>query len=344
MKSLVRVVSCLLALGIGSTAWAVLPIELEVATQPGISLTAPQHWSSLLGQMNLARVRLRGIQAGDTPRIEKVEFPGGDRYRILAILNSREQLVFPERRFSAGDRKSLQDYLRKLPTEAKSEPLGRFDLTEKQFTNVFAALSQPVDYSTEGESLLKLLARMESSLTIPVKWQPGTRTRSPVALTSELQSLSSGTALAISLRAGGMSFRPALSDGEQLHLVIEVYRRDREVWPVGWKSEASPRQIAPQLYKARTIEIGRNTLTQALDALHPRLKVPVILDQWILDQRRIDPDQITVVQRRRKTYLKGVVDRLLSQARLAGDLRVDEQGEPFLWVTQYGKDSPRTVN
>jgi hypothetical protein len=35
------------------------------------------------------------------------------------------------------------------------------------------------------------------------------------------------------------------------------------------------------------------------------------------------------------------VDRLLSQARLASELRVDEGGNAFFWITQFGPQSPR---
>ena len=46
---------------------------------------------------------------------------------------------------------------------------------------------------------------------------------------------------------------------------------------------------------------------------------------------------------RGKTYIRKAVDVILAQGRLGGELRVDEAGTPFYWVTQFTKDSPRAV-
>ena len=125
----------------------------------------------------------------------------------------------------------------------------------------------------------------------------------------------------------------------ELHLEVAAYERDAEVWPIGWKPEGSPRELSPQLYEALNIEIENYTLATALTALGPRLQVPVIMDQWILDRLEIRPAEIQVKLPKKKTTLKSAVDRMLSQARLAGEIRTDDSGAPFLWVTQYGADS-----
>jgi hypothetical protein len=41
--------------------------------------------------------------------------------------------------------------------------------------------------------------------------------------------------------------------------------------------------------------------------------------------------------------VRRAVDSILSQGRLAGELRVDEAGQPFYWITQFDKDSPRAL-
>jgi hypothetical protein len=37
---------------------------------------------------------------------------------------------------------------------------------------------------------------------------------------------------------------------------------------------------------------------------------------------------------RTKTYYKRVLDRVLAQARLGAQVRIDEAGTPFLWITR----------
>lgn len=327
------------------TAHAALPIELEVATEAGLALTAPQQWAKMLGQMNLSRVRLRGIRSGDRPEVTPTELGGRTRYRILAVLNSREELVLPDGRFRIGDRKALQTYFKQLSISTADDraPRGRFDLTEKYFRIAHADLARPVGFSTKGMTSYDLLTRLEKHFSVPVVRVGITSARDAAPMDVELSEFSAGTALAIALRRDGMVLRPERQRGEGLRLTVSPYNRRRESWPVGWKSEASPRQVAPTLYDSLTLEIGNYTLRQALDALAPRIGVPVVMDDWILAERGIKPNEIPVKLARKKTFLKFAIDRLLSQARLAGEVRIDEQGQPFLWVTQFGKDSPHAA-
>jgi len=95
------------------------------------------------------------------------------------------------------------------------------------------------------------------------------------------------------------------------------------------------------MFEFLTIEIDGHTLDDALEVLKPRMDMPLILDRRTLRRREIDPQQVNVKLTPTKTYLKSSLDRLLSQARLACELRVDESGKAFCWVTQYGKDSLR---
>ena len=43
----------------------------------------------------------------------------------------------------------------------------------------------------------------------------------------------------------------------------------RDAWPVGWKSEGSPRLLAPKMFEFLTIEIDGFTLSKAVEALQP---------------------------------------------------------------------------
>jgi hypothetical protein len=71
--------------------------------------------------------------------------------------------------------------------------------------------------------------------------------------------------------------------------------------------------------------------------------VPIFVDQRTLAARGIDPTTVKVKLPRTKTYPRKAFDRILAQGRLAGELRVDEAGTPFYWVTQFGPESPRAV-
>ena len=325
-------------------ARAELPIDVEVAMETGVPLTAPQQWARLLGEMGLGRVRLRSGRAGEQAQVTKLDGAVGTRFKVMAILNSRGELVLPNKRYRANDRKALKDYFRDLSQqESFGEDRGRFDLTEKQFRQVHADLSRVISFSTAGRTPAELLDQLEQMFKVPLLRAANARAILPQArpLDAELRGMSVGTALAITLRRQRLVLRPEKLTGEPLRIVIERQRPQRDCWPVGWKDQGSPRLLAPKMFEFLTIEINGFTLSKAIEALQPRMAVAVVYDERILADREIQPTEIQVKLPAGKTYLKKAVDRLLSQARLAGELRVDEQGRPFYWITQFGKDSPR---
>ena len=342
---------CLLAVSVllaadTSNGQGTLPIELEVAIAPGASLTAPQQWSAVLGRMNLTNVRLRQIRPGDQPSVKTVKIGLTSRYQVTAILGSSDQLVFHKKSFQLGQRSSLRTFLNQLPnqTEHATEERGRFDLTEPQFNKVYAEFSQTVSFKTEKLPLRQFIRRIESELSTPLKTDvDANRIIREQISQEELQGITIGSALSIALREHGLAVRPEQRPGQPLRLVIERYLRGRESWPAGWKPDQSVRQLAPALFKQLTIEASKISLGKVLTQLESRIQMPMIMDQFVLGQKNILPDTIPVKMARRKTYLKGAIDRLASQAKLATEIRVDEQDKPFLWITQFGKDSPQAA-
>ncbi len=322
------------------SATAALPIDLEIATEPSVPLAAPQEWARMLGRMDLGSVRIRGARAGDQPTVEQQQLGGRPRYRVRAMLTGRNELVLPKRRFRATQRAALQKYFEELPakTAYQAEERGRFGLTEKQFRSVYAELSVPLGFSTKELTPAEVLKRAEKNLATPL--QRSGKLRSHKRLEIELQDFSTGTALAFALRADGLALRPEQLPSELLQLVIAPLETTRETWPVGWRPTVSARQSAPHLFESRNIEISGFTLTQALTALQPALRVPVVIDPWALEHYQIDPSKVEVTLAKQRTFLKSAVGKLLSQAKLVEEVRVDEQEQPFLWITRFGKNSP----
>ncbi len=325
-------------------ACAAPPMYVEVAIEPGAPITAPQEWARLLGKMGLGRVQIRSARPDDQPKIAVQQSTTGPRVKVVAILSRRGELVLPNRRFKSHDLAAMRKYFEELPADALEGDAerGRFHLTVKQFQTVYGDFSEPVDFSTTGKTTAELLRRLAEKFATPVERDRASETLlSDSPLTMELRGMSAGVSLALALRQKGLALKPEKPRGEPLQIRVIRYDRAVETWPVGWKSKASPRQLAPKMFEFLNIEIAGYSLTQSLDALKPRLGVPVILDQWILKREDIQPNQVQVKLPQGKTYLKKAVDRILSQARLAGELRVDELGQPFYWVTQFGKDSLR---
>jgi len=78
-------------------------------------------------------------------------------------------------------------------------------------------------------------------------------------------------------------------------------------------------------------------LADALEALKPRLELPLLMDHNSLIRFRIDPSKVQVAIPAGKTFYKKILDHLLSQAGMSAELRVDEADTPFLWITTAKK-------
>ena len=78
-------------------AQAALPIDIEVAAEAGSPFGAMQEWGKLLNEMDLARVRLRGANGGDEPSVTSTGEGESQRFKLVGILNRRDQLDLPWR-------------------------------------------------------------------------------------------------------------------------------------------------------------------------------------------------------------------------------------------------------
>ena len=118
-----------------------------------------------------------------------------------------------------------------------------------------------------------------------------------------------------------------------MRLVITAGDRRADSWPVGWKPDKKPRDVIPLLFEFLTVEIRNIPLTQACDAIQKRLKVPFLMDHEALARHGIDPEKHNVSLPAKRTFYKRALDRLLSQVRLRGEVRVDEAGQPIMWIS-----------
>jgi len=327
------------AIAFSAMAQAGPPIELELATERGLQITAPREWLQLMASLGIENVRIRSASSADKPAIDNRGDADYPRFHVVGILTASDELHLPSGRFRMSDRQKLADYFARLSAdgpESLTASRGRFGLTEKQFAAVHADLAQPVDFATKGQPLRTVLDRLQTKvshrLTPDAIANQIIRTAAPVA--DEIRGLTVGTGLAIVLRRYGLSLRPEKARGKPVELRITTIQPADDAWPIGWESRSSPRETAPALFDFLNVEIEGYSLQEAIDAIAPRLEMPIYWDHAALAKDKIDPSNIQVHLPRSRTYYKRILDRVLAQAHLAGKLRVDEAGTPFLWITR----------
>ncbi len=337
-----------------ASAWAcaAAPIELELATERGVQITAPREWLQLLTAVGIDNVRIRGVRAGDEPSVENRGSAERPRFHVVGILTSRHQLQLPGGSFSRGDRAKIKDYFEGLAAdgaESLAVPRGRFGLTEKEMTAVLADLAQPIEFQTKGLPIRNVMEQLQATFNakIVIDRASDRVPRDSTPCIDELKGLTAGTGLAILLRSNGLALRPEKLRGEPVAYRIEPIAADAieeetlanadsadsKSWPIGWESQHTPGELAPSLFVYRNAEISGFTLEETLAAIGPRVKIPIYMDHAALAAHKIEPDKIQVRLARTRTIYKRVIDRVLAQAKLGSQVRIDEAGTPFLWIT-----------
>src|SRR5215212_8604125 len=144
------------------------PIELELVTERGLQITAPQEWLQLLAGIGIEHVQIRGGRQGDQPKINNRGSGRAASYQVVGILTSKGQLRLPGGTFAKSDRARLKDYFAQLGADgadAVTAPHVRFGLTEKELTAVLADLAQPIDFETKGPAPRAFIDRLQTKLS-----------------------------------------------------------------------------------------------------------------------------------------------------------------------------------
>ena len=328
----------LVAHSLAATALAAPRVELEIGTQAGFPITGAQAWSKRLNEIGLAQVRIRGAKPSDKPSIETVGRKGFETIRLLGILTDREQLLLPGGRFSRNDMTRLKQYLETLQADGLpgvTEPKGAFGLTAKQLTEAVEDLTRPIDFTTQGVAPISIVQKAAAATThkLAIERPAAEALRNASACEEEYLGLSSGTALAATLRPLGLILQPYREPGGATEYRLVVAKPGSQAWPIGWPPEPKDRDLLPKLYEFLTIELERIPLSDALSALQKRLEVPFLYDRNSLALQRIDPKAHEVSFPESRTYYRKVLDRILFDARMKAEVRVDEAGAPILWIT-----------
>ena len=73
-------------------------------------------------------------------------------------------------------------------------------------------------------------------------------------------------------------------------------------------------------------------LQTALDQVAQKIEVPLLFDRSSISSDRIDLKAMVKMQAQRASY-KTILTQLLNQVDLNDEVRVDENGKPFLWIS-----------
>jgi len=311
-------------------------VQLELVGDAQGSALAFQQWLQVLSRAGVKNVRIRSAQAADKVGIDVQGTAENRLYVVTGIVKSSEELLLPDGRFSPRDAARLARWLEDLakhgPEELR-EPRSAFGLTREQFEQVRKALARPVGFSTRGMTRREAAEKIGRGLTLPLEMDPkSAKTLEEDKIAEELSELSCGTALAYVLRPMGLCLVPRQSGSSLVCAVIKAEPK-LEVWPVGREPEKPLPEVLPALYKFDDVNIQRVSAATVLEEIGKRLKVPVLVDHNALARHGIDPGKAIVSHPPSRTTYSLTLRKILFQAGLKSELRVDEAGKPFLWIS-----------
>ena len=316
-------------------------VDFELATEAGFPLGGERRWIEVLQRIPNVQLRVRSARGGERPSVKQTGRDTSPRFEVQGILTARNQLQVPGGTFSLEDRGRIEAWIQRLASEGAENltaPRGPFGLTEDQLLAANEALQRPVPFSTDNMLAADFLRQMNSLIPLPIQPAPSARGRltSSSVILDELQGLTAGTALAIAMRPHGIGVTIRRAAG-----ITEVALIDpgetTELWPHGWPAERPPRETIPKMFSYLNVEITDTPLEEALQAIEDRVEVRMLYDHNALAKYGIEPTEARVKFNSGRTYYKRIVDNLLYQARLRAEIRIDESGHAFLWITSIRK-------
>jgi hypothetical protein len=311
-------------------------ISIELFTDQSFGVDAAQRWYQVFTELGVDNLRIRGGEAGDEIGIQKGGKPNSPAFQVTGRITAANVVELPGGKFSLRDATGLKLWLKNLAEQGIDGVTGkpaRFGLSEIQYTEVQEDLTRPVAFSTLDMPADEAADKIAGSLRHKFEIAPAARQALAKRHVAEnLSGLSAGTALALVLRPAGLVFAPERS-GNVTQYRASLLAAGHDHWPVGWKSEKPDRDLVPDLFKFILIEIDETPLTEAAEAVQTRLAIPFLWDHYALESQSSDPAQIVVKLPAKKLHYGLILSKILSQAKLQKDVRVDEAGKPFLWIS-----------
>jgi hypothetical protein len=327
----------LLSTGVASSdALAGGRVELELAVEKRVAITGQQEWLRRLSQAGIENFRIRSARSGDVPNIERRGTEDSPLYVVTGIITPDNMLVVPGTRFRASQMGQLGAWLRDLselgPPDERSAK-SAFGLSSKDFERLQADLSPPLGFNTAGVSRADVIRQAAKGMATRLVADPSlSEPLSRDMVAEDLSALSRGTALAYVLRSPGLCLVPSGESG-RVSLSIVKARPDMQIWPIGWEPEKPDRDVKPELYEMRPVNVSGVSVTTVLDAIAKLLEMPILLDHNAMARHGLEPDKVIVQLPSSRSTYSIVLRKILFQGRLKSELRLDDADRPFLWVT-----------
>lgn len=313
-------------------------IKFNVGYDRTLPVGMAQKWMKMIADAGADGVRL--VSNPDQPvRLAEDKFKSKSTVQVFAKIDKRQNLIVEGASFNLSDSASLKRWITRIKSLKSIHPdqqPGAFGLTNEQLVKVYEVLGKPYPKSTRDQPTADVVRTIRSQLGVKISADSAAlealadeESRVP----EELKGLSCGTVLAAAIRPLGLVLTIG-NEGKQFSIVQS--KSVDEHWPVGWPIQERPSKIAPVLFKQTEVDIEGFPLNEVLQAIEAKTKIPFVFDQNTMARHGIEMHKVIVNIGRQKTFYEKIIRLCLAQSRpqLKAEIRADEAGQPFLWISR----------
>jgi hypothetical protein len=315
-------------------------LDILIHAAPSYRVKA-QEWGRLFQELGYTP-KFRQPKPGEELRIEDIV--DGDRVtvRIVCGMSLDGSIRIGRQKFTLEDSNKLRSFLDELRDYGSGGPPERnptWGMSEKQLIEIMKLLSEPVTDVVQLQSPVVAVESLGLPDGVKLTFADSARERAlgrrPESAPEELdlKGCSKGCGMAILLAQYGLGFRPQRIAANRFELQIDVGGEINNLWPTGWKTQETVAKVLPAYLKSVPVDVEDAEVSALLDVVSERLKIPVFYSGFELTSAGKNLDELKYSRKQEKIAPSRLLTSIADKHQLGFDVRVDEGGKLFLWVT-----------
>mgnify|MGYP003381004918 CR=1 FL=1 len=317
-----------------------LDVEVLIQSQPAYRINA-QEWGRVFQQLGYS-VKFREPRGGEGPRVEDQDRDDYLSTRVVAAMAADGTIRVGKQKFDTEMTQPLVlalEEIRKHGAKGPPDSSPTWGLTDDQFKDVVQLLAAPVESPVELQSSVLAIESIGLPGNMKMKFTDAAREKAfgtrpetaPAAL--ELQGFTKGSAIAIVLSQYGLGFRPRYIAPGHFDIEIDRGNESSNQWPIGWKPEQSFSEILPAYFRAIPLDVEDVNINALVGAISEKMAVPYFSSASALQAKGLDINALKYTRKNDRISPARLLTAIGDKTDLGFDVRVDEAGKMFLWVT-----------
>lgn len=317
-----------------------LDVEVLIQSLPSYRIKS-QEWGRVFQELGYS-VRFRAPRAGEASRVEDLDRDDFLATRVVAAMAPDGSIRIGKQKFDIESTKLLTQALDEIQLHGAKGPRDSnptWGLTDEQFLEVTQLLGVPVENPVELQSSILavesvgLPANMRMKFTEAARQQALAKRPASAPDTIELQGFTKGSAIAIILAQYGLGFRPRYVAPGKYDMEIDRGNESSNLWPIGWKPAQSFSEILPTYLRAIPLDVEDVEVSVLVGAVSEKIGLAHFSSAYALKAKGLDLHTLKYTRRDDRISPVRLLTAVGDKLELGFDVRVDEGGKMFLWVT-----------